>query len=69
MLASESDVAEEQAGIIKALADALEKHARQVACPNCGGISSQTCSVCDHGERPTHHPEVVAALRLARRLP
>lgn len=60
---------EECGEIIKVLADALEEHGRQVACPRCGGVGSRTCHVCDHGEKPTHHPQVVAALRLAGRLP
>lgn len=65
---AESRLIAEKDTVIKALADALVKHARQAPCPNCGGVGSRTCATCDHGEKPTHHPEVIAALRLAGRL-
>lgn len=51
----------------QALADALERHGRRIACPTCGGIGSRTCATCDNGATEVLHPDVVAALRLVGR--
>jgi hypothetical protein len=62
-------VEQEQAEMIRLLAKTLRAHARHIPCPSCEGLGSRTCATCDHGETPTHHPDVVFALRRAGEFP